>query len=229
MRFALLLKDDFSGATVADGAQRFFIDGAPARPVRKPDGFYVFLTPHGRSPGSSWRVRIESPRYEARELTVEADPRPPHAPLRIVQMYRRPGGGFRDCRWLEAKAPPGKLAVALVDGGDTPLALRGFSEDGRSLALSGYTAANLLWRRVCVGEGHAGELFTLTARTPEGGYAVDHPPCIAHPGGAPVRIAACGSADALGRCGIPVRPEWLERVNTILNYDEEAMQWLETW
>ena len=43
MRFALLLKDDFSGATVAGAGQRFLVDGRPVTPVRKPDGFYVFL------------------------------------------------------------------------------------------------------------------------------------------------------------------------------------------
>ena len=226
MRFALLLKDDFSGATVADGAQRFFVDGHPERPVRKPEGFYVFLTPRGHDGETSWRVRIESARYMARELVVETIA-PPETPLRIVQLYRRPGGGFLDCGWLEAKAPPGKLAVALLDGG-APLALRGFSDDGRSLALSGYTAANLLWRRVCIGEGRAGELFTLTARTPDGGYAVDHPPRIAHGPGEPVRIAACGCADADGRCGIPVRPEWKAQAAGVQIYDEEAMHWLET-
>ena len=228
MRFALLLKDDCSGATVTDGAHRFFLDGAPAAPVRKPDGFYVFLTPHGQKPGTSWRVRIESARYQTKELTVDAQSLAPNMPLRVVQLYRKPHSGFLDCRWLEAEAPPGALAVALLDGGDAPLSLRGFADDGRSLTLYGYTAANLLWQRVCVGEGRAGELFTLTERTPNGGYAVDHPPRIAHSEGEPIRLAACGLANAQGRAEIPMRPEWLERANTVLQYDEEAMRWLET-
>ncbi len=123
---------------------------------------------------------------------------------------------------------PGILAVALIDGGDAPLSLRGLSEDGRSLRLAGYSAANLLWRRVYVGKGRRAELFTLTGRTAEGAYTLDRAARWPHEPGEPVLLAACAPADTSGLCRIPLRPEWETAEKTILAYDEEAMRWRAT-
>ena len=228
MRFALLLRDDYSGAPIADGGQLFLVNGRPARPIRKPEGFYVFLAPPGPVPDaeSRWTVQIESPRHFPRTVHISAPQLDPHMPLCTVQMYRRPHTGFSDCAWLEAAAPPGTLAVALY-GPDPPLALARFSPDGTGLYLQGYAAANLLWRRLCVGEGQDAELFTLTARRTDGGYGIDHSPAREHPAGTPVYLAACGPAGAGGRCSIPVRPGSGAPL-TVRIYDEEAMRWRET-
>lgn len=229
VRFALLLKDDYSGATIADGGQRFFVDGRAARPIRKPEGFFVFTDPPGAPPGPAegWDVRIESPRHFPRMVHIDAARLAKDMPLCTVAMYRQPHSGFADCEWLEAAAPPGMLAVALA-GEDPPLALRGFSEDGAAIYLRGYTAENLLWRRVCVGEGDEAELFTLTARRADGGYGVDRPPGFSHAEGEAVRFAAAAPAGADGRCSIPVRPGWLARPREVRIFDEEAMRWRET-
>ena len=230
MRFALLLKDDFSGATVAGAGQRFLVDGRPVTPVRKPDGFYVFLAePNERpKPKTVWRVTVESAHYETRTVRIRADTLEENGALYTVQLYRKPHSGFSDCRWMEAEAVPGILAVALIDGGDAPLSLRGLSEDGRSLRLAGYSAANLLWRRVYVGKGRKAELFTLTGRTAEGAYTLDRAARWPHEPGEPVLLAACAPADASGLCRIPLRPEWENAEKTILAYDEEAMRWRAT-
>lgn len=230
LQFALLLKDDFSGATIADGGQRFFVDDRPVQPVRKPEGFFAFVRPPGAPPESKkgWRVRIESARYQTRTLHLRPDDLPPGQPLHIVQMYRKPHSGFTDCTWLEAAAPPGMLGVALLDDGETPLTLRGFGADGKTLSLCGYTTANLLWRRVCVGKGKRAELFTLTEKGADGSYTVDRPPRRSHKEGESVRLAACGPADAAGRCTIPLGSGWQPLSPTVLAYDEEVRQWRET-
>lgn len=229
VRFALLLKDDFSGATIADGGQRFFVNGRPARPIRKPEGFFVFTAPPGPGPDPEreWEVRVESPRHFPRTVRIQAGELPPGMPLRLVQMYRRPHSGFADCEWFEAKAPPGLLAVASIPQ-DPPLALKSFSEDGAAIYLRGYTAANLVWRRVCVGEGDGAELFTLTSRRSDGGYGVDHPPGKPWEAGAPVCLAACAPVSDQGRCSIPLRPGWRMDPARLRLYDEEAMRWQET-
>lgn len=230
VRFALLLKDDFSGATIADGGQRFTVNGRPARLIRKPDGFFVFTAPPGPGPDPerSWDVCVESARHFPRRIRIEADDLPPGMPLRIVQMYRRPHSGFADCDWFEAKGPPGLLAAALYEG-DPPLALNRFSAEGRGIYLRGFMAANLVWRRVCVGDGPQAELFTLTARHPDGGYELDRPLRFPWKTGTPVYLAACAPVREDGLCHIPVRPGWTEKQPQIRYYDEEAMQWQETW
>ena len=217
VRFALLLKDGFSGATVADGGQRFLINGRPARPLRKPDGFFVFTAPPGPGPDPEqrWDVWIESTRYF------------PGMPLRLVTLYRRPHSGFADCAWFEAKGPPGKLAAALWDA-DPPLALKGVSADGRAVYLRGYTAVNLIWRRVCIGDGPGAALFTLTARRPDGGYELDPAPTASWPDGTPVYLADCAPDLAAGRYSIPIRAPRPGRQPQLRYYDEEAMRWQET-
>lgn len=227
MRFALLLRDDYSGAPIADGGQRFLLNGRPARPIRKPDGFYVFLEPSGREDAGPWTVQIESPRHFPRTVRVDPAALPAGDPLYTVRLYRRPHAGFADCAWLEAAAPPGLVAAALF-ADDPPLALGRFSPDGTAVYLQGYAAANLLWRRLCVGDGPGAELFTLTARRPDGGYGLDHPPARDHPPGSPIYWAACAPAMAGGRCSIPVRPG-SGAPAAVRIYDEEAMQWQETW
>ena len=229
VRFALLLKDDFSGATIADGGQRFLVNGRPARPIRKPEGFFVFTAPPGPGPDHEreWEVRVESPRHFPRTVHIRAQDLPPGMPLRLLPMYRRPHSGFADCDWFEAKAPPGILAAALF-GQDPPLALKEFSPDGAAVYLRGYTASNLAWRRVCVGDGDDAELFTLTCRRPDGGYGVDHPPHMPRQPGEPVYLAACAPATEQGRCSIPLRPGTAADKARLRLYDEEAMRWQET-
>ena len=228
LRFALLLKDDFSGATIADGGQRFFVNGRPVRPIRKPEGFFVFTAESapGPEPADGWEVRIESTRYFVRTLSVRSDQLPPDMPLRLVQMYRRPHSGFADCDWFEAKGPPGRLA-ALLFREDPPLALKAFSGNGEAISLRGYMAANLVWRRICVGSGSKAELFTLTARRPDGGYRVDHPARKRWKEGAPVYLTACAPAQPDGRCSVPIPPGWADRDPVVRWYDEEAMRWQE--
>ena len=216
VRFALLLKDDFSGATLTDGGQRFFVDGRPARPVRKPEGFFVFTGEERES----WDVRIESARYFPRTVHIRAADLAPGMPLCTVRLYRRPHCGFADCGWLETFAPPGCLAAALADT-DPPLTLKGLNG---GLRLRGYTARNLTGCRVCVGEGDTAELFALTSRLPDG-YGVDRPARHDHGEGEPVRLAFCAVADETGRCSIPVHPG--TGPAQIRWYDEEAMQWRE--
>lgn len=229
VRFALLLKDDFSGATVADGGQRFLVNGRPARPLRKPDGFFVFTAPPGPGPDPEqhWDVQIESTRYFPRRIFLRAEDLPPGMPLRMVPLYRRPHSGFADCAWFEAKGPPGKLAAALWEA-DPPLALKGFSADGRTIYLRGYTAVNLVWRRICIGDGPDAALFTLTARRSDGGYELDPPPADRWPDGTPVYLADCAPDLGAGRYSIPVRALRSDRQPQIRYYDEEVMRWQET-
>lgn len=228
VRFALLLKDDFSGATIADGGQRFFVNGRPARPIRKPEGFFVFTgaSAPGKEPAEGWEVRIESTRYFPRTLRIHPDTLPARMPLRLVQMYRRPHSGFADCDWFEAKGPPGRLAALLFQE-DPPLALKAFSADRETIYLRGYMAANLVWRRICVGSGAGAELFTLTCRRPDGGYRVDHPPGRRWKEGAAVRLAACAPARDDGRCSVPIPPGWADKNPVVRWYEEEAMRWQE--
>lgn len=229
VRFALLLKDGFSGATVADGGQRFWVNGRPARPLRKPDGFFVFTAPPGPGPDPEhhWEVWIESTRYFPRRVWVDADDLPPGMPLRLVTLYRRPHSGFADCAWFEAKGPPGKLAAALWDA-DPPLALKGFSADGQVVYLRGYTAVNLVWRRVCIGAGAKAALFTLTGRRPDGGYTLEPPPTDSWPDGTPVYLADCAPDLGAGRYSIPIRDPRPDQQPQLRYYDEEAMRWQET-
>lgn len=228
VRFALLLKDDFSGATIADGGQRFLVNGRPARPIRKPEGFFVFTTAFvpGPEPEDGWEVRIESTRYFSRTMRIRADTLPDSMPLCLVPMYRRPHSGFADCDWFEAKGPPGRLAVLLFQE-DPPLALKAFSDGGQTIRLRGFMAANLVWRRICVGDGARAELFTLTARRADGSYQVDHGTRRRWKEGTPVYLAACAPAQEDGRYSVPIRPGWSGRKPIVRWYDEEAMRWQE--
>lgn len=213
--FVLRLLDDYTGA-VTDGGHLFLVDGRPARPVRKPEGCYVFLEPHGPC-----EIIIHSARYSS--LTQRVDPAalPPEDPVLPVRLLRRGEIRFPGCDRLEGCAPPGATVYAFQPQ-DPPLILHGEREG--VLTLDGYTTKSLRGLRFSVGKGASMEFFSVDEKLPGGGYRIAPPLRRRHRQGEPVeRVSACVAAPD-GRFAVCVEPG--AAVREVQYYDEEEKKWV---
>lgn len=213
--FVLRLMDDYTGST-ADGGHFFLVNGQPAQPVRKSEGYYVFLEP--RAPCA---VEIQSARYSPMELQVDPAALPSEDPVVPVRLLRRGDIRFPGCDRIEGCAPPGVTVYAFLPQ-DPPLTLRGEREG--VLTLDGYTPKPLHGLRFPVGKGASRERFVVEEKLPGGGYRI-HPPLKRRhkPGETVERVSACQAASD-GRFAVCVDPG--AAVREIQYYDEEEKKWV---
>lgn len=213
--FVLQLLDDYTGE-LSDGGHTFQVDGRPARPVRKPGGYYVFLEP--RAP---CEVLIQSSRYSPMSLRVDPDTLPPENPVVPVRLLRRGDIRFPGCDRLEGCAPPGVTVYAFLPQ-DPPLTLRG--ERGGVLTLDGYTPKSLQGLRFSIGKGASREWFVVEEKLPGGGYRIQPPFRRRHRQGEVVERASACLAAPDGRFAICVEPGAV--IGEAQYYDEEGKKWV---
>ena len=213
--FVLRLLDDYTGAAT-DGGHLFLADGRPVHPVRKPEGFYVFLEPRGPC-----EISILSARYSPYAQRVDPAGLPPEDPVLAVRLLRRGEIRFPGCDRLEGTAPPGATVYALLPQ-NPPLALRGEREG--VLTLDGYTTKPLQGLRFSVGKGAAMERFAIVEKLPGGEYRIFPPLRRRHRQGEPVeRVSAC-QAGPDGRFAVCVEPG--AAVREVQYYNEEEKKWV---
>lgn len=221
VRFALLLRDDYSGKNTAGGGHLFHVNGRLAQPIRKPDGYYVFTDPAG----GDYTVTITSAHYCTSTIRIRAGDLPPGQPVETVRLYRRPWAPFSDCEWLEETMRPGALAVALV-GWEQPLCLRELSTGGPpGFWAQGYFAPGIAGQRLYLGKGKNRELLAVGAHRSDGSYELERAARKKHSPGEEMLRACCAPCDSAGHCCIPVPPGAKDRIVRLLSYDEEADRW----
>ena len=224
VRFALLLKDDFNGANTAGGGHLFYVDGSPVQPIRKPEGYYVFTGP----PKDSCEVVITSAHYCTRTIRIRDGDFSPEWPVTAVRLYRKPYAPFSDCEWLEQTLRPGMLGVALT-GWEQPLCLRELQAAGPPGFLAqGYFPYGIAGQRLCLGGGKNRELLAVTARRPDGSYALEHAARKKHSAGEAFLRACAAPVDSGGRCCIPIPPGARDKIVRLLVYDEEVDRWADS-
>ena len=215
--FALLLLDDFTGEAAAGGGHRFWVDGEPARPIQKPDGYYIFTQP--RAPCT---VAVESGWYSPAALRVDPEDLDPAEPTVRLRLLRRGEIRFPGCERLEGLGPPGATVRAFLPEAP-PLTLR--EGKGADLILGGYTAKPLRGLRFAVGEGKNRELFVVEEKRPDGSCRIHPPFQRRHKQGEAVeRVSSCLCGPD-GRYALCLEQGSGRRVRELSYYNEEVKRW----
>ncbi|MEG1971563.1 MAG: hypothetical protein RR315_00285 [Oscillospiraceae bacterium] len=220
--FAVLLQDDFTGADIPDDGFQFWLDSRRAAPIKKTEGFYVFVG----VPGEEWILTVAGAHYSPRTVKFSKAFLNPASPVMILRLFRRAGMYFSDCVELCGNHRCGEMVFAL--GSDSPpLRLHALEAKGGAaqLTLMGYTPRPLLRHRFCLGLGKTRELFVITAKEKDGSYLCDQPFRYSHGEGEPILRAWGAVCDPQGRFSISIESEMKDSVETIEEYNEEVRQW----
>jgi hypothetical protein len=166
---ALLLIDDFTGKPIQDTGALFYGEGGIANPIRRRDGYYLFLEESGAVP----ELSVSLPGYLTGRLRAEAEGASRPGRLLTLRMCRASPGGYQDCVWLGGTGPPDTevLAVAKADESHSFRITAGGREAEQTLSVSGYIARRLTG--LCfAAEAPNHELvdFTLEEKLDSGAY-----------------------------------------------------------
>lgn len=215
--FAIMLQDDFSGSQILDDGHVFSVHGIRLRPLKKPEGFYVFTG----LPVSS-TLQIDSARYCPASVLIDS-PSLTGDRVQTVRLVRRGDIRFADCERLVGNDRPGREVYAFA-AHSPPLQLR--EAEGDRVVLEGFTTKRLLGRCFAAGTGKSRELFVLREQLPDGSYRAD--PCLRkkHKPGTELMRAYRGICDRTGHFAIPVEPGDPERIGQAEAYDEEKDKWV---
>ncbi|MEG2174016.1 MAG: hypothetical protein RR135_00845 [Oscillospiraceae bacterium] len=224
VNFVLLFQDDFTGADLPEDGFQFWVNGRAFCPLKKPEGFYVFVGLTGKS----WTLTVKGTHFIPRTVTLCRDTLDPHNPIAILRLFRRGDLHFSDCALLRGHHRPGETVIALCP--DTPpLKLRTLeapTDGGPSrLTFMGYTPRVLTRHRFCMGTGASRELFVITARDQSGGYLSDRHFLHRHKEGEPILRAYGSICDTQGQFSIPIEEELKDTLQSIESYSEEVRQW----
>ena len=209
---AVLVVDDFTGRPITAADLRVTAAEILERPVRKGDGYFLFLD----SPVPKLHITARAWAYHPSEVEVELSALPPLRP--VVKLRLTPNRNYTiptQTTCLEGKARPGTVVQVLCLNDPRPLRLlydyvRGGPEGGRLLQLYDPTASDLEGRRFALlrkGE-ERGECFSVLDRVEEaeGGCLLAAPlerDC--KKAGATVLPLSTATADDSGRYFLPLK------------------------
>jgi hypothetical protein len=215
--FALLLNDEFDGAPITDANVLFLHDGRIVTPLRKREGFYVFL---GLGQPEI-ALKISRPHYHSVFKRVIKSGLDPGNPVEWVRLRRAYSDVFSDCDWLHGRAPPGAEVLAFSK---EELKLQ-IGEEQNRLTLLGQTAGRLLGRRFALTEKNP-ETFLLTQSPAPGVYLSDKA-LDAPRGFAQSAIRAYLSKSGSDGCyHIPIEHGQSEKISGTAYYDRGKEQWV---
>lgn len=220
--FAALLQDDFTGADIPEDGFQFWIDGRRAIPIKKSEGFYVFV---GVS-GNEWSLTVAGAHYSPRTVKFSRTALNPNNPVIVLRLFRKGGMYFPDCEQICGNHKPDEMVFALSND-KPPLNLQTSETKGgvSRLILLGYTPRPLLHHRFCIGTGKNRELFVITQKENDGSYLCDQPFRHQHKEGEPILRAWGTLCDRQGRFYIPIEAGMKDNIQTIESYSEEVRQW----
>ncbi len=166
--FVLRLVDDFNGKDIVGLAQSFFIKNLPVKPLRKPEGYYVFVNCDIKDD-----LTIETVNYKTRILPIEVIKNNKDDAVIIIRLYRKAIGVFNDCRRIEGTNSPDKF-VYIPYREVSGLSVQTVEvKDGKTVMhLGGYSIENLLGGCYTVSESKTAQLFYITGKTSDGGYEI---------------------------------------------------------
>ena len=199
LSFVLLLRDEYDGRVILNGGQSFLVDGRPARPLQKREGYYVFT---GLA-GESFEVTVGGGRYQP--VTARVAPEPGR-PVTVLRLQRRPGM-FSDCGWLcGGGLPPETPLFARLESSGLSFQSAKLQDEVPLLGVQGYCYRSLSGLRLAVGEGRTLETFLIAGRGTDGVYALERPLSHKHGPGEPIVRVSYGVTDANGEYRLPVEP-----------------------
>lgn len=211
--FVLTLEDAFHGRRITDGGALFSVDGRQAYPLRKPEGFFVFLGPPGPH-----TVTVNAPGCAPCTSVVEGPPGQVH----VLRLLRSPTRTYPDSEWVKGTAPPGS-AVALLVPENPPLLLK--SAQPQSVLLAGYSTLRRSGQSCFLGKGKKGELVCLQEKQPDGSYLLLDPLRYKHAEGESVCRAWCGETDEQGVFSVAMPPGEKEKITQQMYYGKGVKRW----
>lgn len=201
VNFALLLQDDFSGADLTELDFRFFVEEREVRPLKKPEGYYVFtgLT------GQAFAVRITCANYLPHTVRIEPQRLDAAQPVVTVRLYRRLNRHAQDCAWVTGTAQENS-PVLLLDEKLPCLKVQALEEqEGKSLLLvQSFTVQSLCRQTFCIGGTKPPEPFVVVQKNAKGAYLLDRRLSGGCKSGAPLCRAYRTVADASGAYALAV-------------------------
>jgi hypothetical protein len=217
--FALLLYDEFDGASINDESVVFRHGGKIVTPLRKPEGYYVFAGLLGDAP----ELLITRPHYRSQHKRIIKSRLDPGFPVERARLRRNYPGNFADCEWLTGTTPPDSEVMAFAKE-DVRLQA---AETADRLTIPGKAAGLLLGRRFAF-ELSPTETFLLVGMAAPGVYTAEYagtPQIPRDPKAALLRVYLTNSGPT-GRYHIPVEPGQKERLTGTAYYDRGERQWV---
>ncbi len=218
--FVLRLVDDFTGKNISGAVQGFYIKNGMVKPVRKPEGFYVFVDCEKRAD-----LTIETTHYKTRilpsKLLNEVS-----APVITVRLYRKVGAVFGDCKWITGESQAEAL-VATLSHEVSGFTFSGIQQqDGKSVMyLSGYSNENLVGNCYTLGEEGNKSLFYILKQDDAGGYVISGDDIQSQQKGQKLQRVFSDISDINGKFAIPVNDTTKDSTGKTTVLKVEVSEW----
>ena len=207
--FVLRMVDDFSGKAVSGNQFSFRKEGRLLKPVRKPEGLWVFLEPMDETED----IWIGGPNYFPRTVRVEKAALAADGLIQDVRLYGRPEGSFPYRRALaegrlEESQGPFPAEVCAKRGKKTGLTVKDFrvEKDRQYLTVHGFTREQIAGKTFSVSSRKGTEVFVILQRTGMNEYLIQGKLTGNYPDRTPVERAYRSVTDERGVYWIPVEP-----------------------
>lgn len=193
--FVIELLDDFTGRMVEKTEFAFMVNGKWTKPIRKEEGYYVFIN----LPGDSFTITIVGPKYCDNVITLQRSATP-----YAVRLYRN-GGYFPDCDYIKEQGAPSEI-IRKVCCDEPVLKIKEIKRQGDQthVVIGGYGIKNLTGLMFCLAKGKTKEYFILSERASSVCYVTN--PTIKHKYDEGTVLQRCftGICNHEGECFIPI-------------------------
>lgn len=225
--FALLIRDDFSGKIIDSADLQFHIDGRAVSPLRKDDGFFVFLGDRGELK----ELSVSSIKYETTKATIDPAQIPETEPILNLRMLRKHNVYFDDTGAVikgnssKLKGSQCELRCYAVDGPVLKLSNIENNEKSSIITVTGFTFQNLKGLKFSMGEGKAREIFVITSKTSHNTYELDRILSFPHKNGELMTRVYSGQSESDGSYSIFVDSGQEDKIKKIEYLREGKVKW----